>query len=185
MPADPSNDPGPDHGPPQSSDYDPAYADRAHLRRIDELFSEYAESHRNPINLLVHWLCVPVIYWTVLALLVALPFPDVLRILPGLDWGVIGAAIVVLYVLTLSPPLAAGIAVLSALSLMLAAAYRRWGDVPLWQLASFVFVLAWLLQLIGHKIEGRRPSFFRDFQFLLVGPIWLLAKIYRLIGLKY
>ncbi len=171
--------------PPQASDFDPAYADRAHRRRIDKLFSDYAESHRNPVNLLIHWLCVPVIYWTVLALLVALPFPDALRIVPGLDWGVLGAAVAVLYVLTLSPPLAAGMAVLSVLSLMLAAAYRRWGEVPLWQLALFVFVLAWGVQFVGHKIEGRKPSFFRDIQFLMVGPAWLLAKLYRLVGLRY
>ena len=175
----------PDSGPPRSSDFDPAYADRAHLRRVDKLFSEYAESHRHPVNLLIHWLCVPVIYWAVLALLFALPFPDALRVVPGLDWGVIGSAVAVLYVLTLSPPLAAGMAALTVLSLMVAAAYIRWGEVPLWQLALFVLVPAWALQLIGHKIEGRKPSFFRDLQFLLVGPCWLLAKFYRLVGLRY
>lgn len=175
----------PTAGPPEPSDYDPAYADRAHLRRVDKLFSEYAESHRNPVNLLIHWICVPVIYWTVLALLYALPYPDALRVIPGLDWSVIGTFIAVLYVLTLSAPLAAGLAILSVLSLMLAAAYRRWGDVPLWQFALFVFAVAWTFQFLGHKIEGRKPSFFRDVQFLLVGPAWLLAKLYRLLGLKY
>ena len=81
--------------------------------------------------------------------------------------------------------LAAGMAALSIACLAVAAAYRRWGEVPLWQLALFVFVFAWVLQLIGHKIEGKRPSFFRDAQFLLVGPAWLLGKVFRLFGLKY
>jgi uncharacterized membrane protein YGL010W len=177
------SDPPPDLAPPQAGDFDGAYSG-AHLRRVDKLFGTYSESHRHPINRLIHWLCVPVVYWTVLALLSALPFPNAMRV-PGLDWGLVGALAVVLYIVTLSPRLAVGMAVISIASLMLAAAYRRWGEVPLWQFALFVFALAWVVQLVGHKIEGRRPSFFRDLQFLLIGPAWLLAKVYRLIGLKY
>lgn len=172
-----------------SLDPAPVSPDDAHAtgygRRVDRLFAEYAESHRNPLNLIIHWLCVPVIYWCVLALLSAVPFPDGWPIVPGLDWGLIGALVAVLYVLTLSPPLAVGMTVISIGCLMLAAAYRRWGEVPLWQFALFVFVLAWIGQFIGHKIEGRKPSFFRDLQFLLVGPAWLVAKMYRLVGWRY
>jgi uncharacterized membrane protein YGL010W len=46
-------------------------------------------------------------------------------------------------------------------------------------LALFVFVLAWIGQFIGHKIEGKKPSFIKDIQFLLIGPIWLLSDIYN------
>ena len=42
-----------------------------------------------------------------------------------------------------------------------------------------VFVLAWIGQFIGHLIEGKRPSFFKDLQFLLIGPAWLMAFVYR------
>lgn len=154
-------------------------------RRIDRLFTEYGDSHRHPINLLVHWLAVPAIYWCVLALLSGLPFPAAWRLLPGLDWGAVAAALAVLYILTLSVPLAIGMAVASLVGLVIAAAYVRWGEVPLWQFALFVFVFAWVLQFIGHKVEGRRPSFFKDAQFLLIGPAWLLAKVYRMFGIGY
>ena len=48
-----------------------------------------------------------------------------------------------------------------------------------------VFVVAWIGQFIGHKIEGQKPSFFQDLQFLLIGPAWLLSFIYKKIGVKY
>ena len=38
-----------------------------------------------------------------------------------------------------------------------------------------VFVIAWILQFIGHKIEGKKPSFFKDVQFLLIGPAWIFC----------
>lgn len=155
------------------------------VRRVERLFAEYGESHRHPLNLLIHWLAVPVIYWSVMALLSALPMPDGWRAIPGLSWGTIAAIVATLYVATLSPMLAAGMAAVSAICLAISSAYARWGEVPLWQLALFVFVVAWGFQFLGHRIEGRRPSFLRDAQFLLVGPAWLLAKAFRLLGLRY
>ena len=51
--------------------------------------------------------------------------------------------------------------------------------------AGGVFVLAWIGQFVGHMIEGRKPSFFEDVKFLLVGPAWLLGFIYRRAGIRY
>ena len=48
-----------------------------------------------------------------------------------------------------------------------------------------IFVIAWIGQFIGHKIEGKKPSFFEDIQFLLIGPAWLLSFIYNKLGIKY
>jgi uncharacterized membrane protein YGL010W len=162
--------------------------DESHLdstRRVDRLMAAYGVSHRHPLNQLIHWLAVPLIYWCVLALLAALPVPGGWRSVPSLDWGTVAALLVVLYIAALSVPLAVGMAALSAALLAAVAAYVRWGELPIWQPALFLFVLAWLAQLIGHKIEGRKPSFLTDLQFLLIGPAWLLAKIYRLVGMKY
>jgi len=154
-------------------------------RRVDRLFGIYGESHRNVVNQLIHWVAVPVIYWSILALFSSLPYPASWRVVPGMDWGAVAALVPVLYVLTLSVPLAAGMAALSLVCLGVSAAYRQWGELPLWQVALFFFVLAWILQFLGHKIETRRPSFLRDVQFLLVGPAWLLAKLFRAAGLRY
>ena len=56
---------------------------------------------------------------------------------------------------------------------------------PLWLIGIAVFVGAWIGQFIGHKIEGKKPSFFKDVQFLLIGPAWLMAFIYRRAGWEY
>ena len=52
-------------------------------------------------------------------------------------------------------------------------------------LSVSIFVIAWIGQFIGHKIEGAKPSFFEDLQYLLIGPAWLLHFIYRKIGISY
>ncbi|WP_291074819.1 MULTISPECIES: Mpo1-like protein [unclassified Empedobacter] len=54
-----------------------------------------------------------------------------------------------------------------------------------WLVYLVVFIITWLLQFVGHKIEGKKPSFLKDLQFLLVGPIWLLGFILRKVGIKY
>jgi uncharacterized membrane protein YGL010W len=64
----------------------------------------------------------------------------------------------------------------------------RWMDTlpwPLWATCLTIFVVAWIGQFIGHSIEGTRPSFFKDVQFLLIGPIWLMSHLYRRLGLAY
>jgi len=48
-----------------------------------------------------------------------------------------------------------------------------------------IFVIAWIGQFIGHKIEGKKPSFLEDLQFLLIGPAWLLHFIYKKLGIVY
>ena len=56
---------------------------------------------------------------------------------------------------------------------------------PLWITSVVIFVIAWIGQFVGHAVEGRRPSFFKDLQFLLIGPLWLLAAAYRRFSLPY
>ncbi|MEJ1960555.1 MAG: Mpo1-like protein [Gammaproteobacteria bacterium] len=48
-----------------------------------------------------------------------------------------------------------------------------------------IFVTAWIGQFIGHALEGKQPSFFKDVQFLLIGPLWLVAALYRRLGIHY
>ena len=58
-------------------------------------------------------------------------------------------------------------------------------EYPLWKTSIIIFVFAWIGQFIGHKIEGKKPSFFKDIQFLLIGPLWLLSFVYKKLGIKY
>ena len=59
------------------------------------------------------------------------------------------------------------------------------GIMPLWLLCVILFVLAWLGQFYGHKIEGKKPSFLKDIQFLMIGPAWLMSFIYQKLGVKF
>lgn len=150
------------------------------MRSADEWFQDYGDSHRNPTNKLIHWICVPVIVWSVTALIWAIPSP-----VEWLNWAVVMAVLAQIWYFALSPRLAIGLAAFLALCLAVCWAIEAHTTIPLWQLAVAVFVLAWIGQFIGHHIEGKKPSFFKDLQFLLVGPAWLMGFVYRRLGWGY
>jgi uncharacterized membrane protein YGL010W len=141
------------------------------VRRIDQLFARYGVSHRNPANKAIHWICVPLITWSVVAALWAWS--------PMAAYA--GIALALVFYAWLSPSIAVGmLVVLAAMVYPL----TRLGANAL-AVAAVVFVLAWIGQFIGHMIEGRKPSFFEDLKFLLVGPAWLLGFIYLRVGIRY
>jgi uncharacterized membrane protein YGL010W len=103
---------------------------------------------------------------------------------PWLNWATVAFVCWVSYYFLLSPSLGAG----AAACLLLLLFVVRWLDSlpwPLWLICLAVFVIAWIGQFIGHSIEGSRPSFFKDVQFLLIGPIWLVSHVYRRLGVSY
>ncbi len=156
------------------------------MRTATQWLDDYGDSHRNQANKALHWICVPVIAWCVLGLLWSLPFPQSIRgEYPAVNWGSIAAAVTLLYYAALSIRLAFG-----ALPLLLAFLWSmdrvdRLSGVPLWSICLFLFVVAWMGQFIGHAIEGKRPSFFKDVQFLMIGPLWLLADVYRRLQIRF
>ena len=155
------------------------------MRSVSDWLSEYGASHQNPTNKLLHWICVPPIVLAVMGLLWSLPVPALWAATSAwLNWATLTAAAALLYYLALSPRLAAGVLVGFALLLLLTRALAAL-PLPLWATSLAIFVLAWIGQFIGHAIEGRRPSFFKDLQFLLIGPLWLLAAAYRRMSVTY
>lgn len=154
-------------------------------RRIDALLAEYGESHQNPVNKAIHWICVPVIVWTVLALIWSLPIPQSFRSLPFATWLSPVLAGVISYYIVVSWRLAIGVLVYLLICFWLINWYEATFSWPLWQFALAVFMLAWIGQFWGHKVEGKKPSFFKDVQFLLIGPAWLLHFLYRRFGIAY
>ncbi len=154
-------------------------------KTADQWFNEYGESHQNYLNKAVHWICVPLIAACVIALVWEIPTPHFMHRVPFLNWATLLVAGSLIFYLRLSPPLAGGMLIFSAVVLGGIAAYDRPGVTPVWQLALVVFLIAWIGQFIGHSIEGKKPSFFKDLQFLLIGPIWLLGFIYRKLGIPY
>jgi uncharacterized membrane protein YGL010W len=156
------------------------------MQSIQSLLLEYGESHRNPWNKFIHWICVPAIVWTVVALLWSIPFPAALQsdIVP-VNWASLALLLAQIYYFRLSMSLGLGLLLYNVLMLWLTVLVDATSPWPLWQVALAVFILAWIGQFIGHVIEGKRPSFFKDVQFLLIGPAWLMAFIYRLLGISY
>jgi len=156
---------------------------------MDEWFAEYGQSHQNPTNKRIHWLCVPAIFFSIVVLLAAIPSSFLKSMVtpewqPYLHWGTLALVPVWLFYVRRSRPLALGIMVFSALCLY-GVKFLIISDLPLTRTGLAVFVVAWVGQFIGHKIEGEKPSFFKDIQFLLIGPAWLLSFIYRKLGLAY
>jgi uncharacterized membrane protein YGL010W len=155
------------------------------MRGVQDWFDEYGESHRNAVNKAVHWVCVPAIMFAVLGLLWAIPVPESWRATsPYLNVATIVVVAAVAYYVALSKPLALGMAAVAAAMLAMLAWLEQAG-LSVWQIAAAIFVVAWIGQFIGHMIEGARPSFFKDVQFLLIGPIWLLAALYRALRVPY
>jgi len=155
------------------------------MRTVADWLSEYGTSHQNPVNKLLHWICVPPIVLSLIGLLWSAPVPaGFASFSPWLNWASLTAATAVAYYLVLSPSLALGIAIVfvALLAIVQWLSELPW---PLWATSFAIFVLAWVGQFIGHAIEGKRPSFFKDVQFLLIGPLWLLAALYRRFSIPY
>lgn len=154
------------------------------MRTPDQWFNLYGESHQNPTNKLVHWICVPAIMFSIIGLFWAIPQPGFMASIAWLNWGTVFVALAMLFYLRLSPMLALGMVFVAGAMLYGVWAIEQAG-LKVWLVSLIIFVAAWVGQFIGHKIEGKKPSFFQDLQFLLIGPIWLLGFIYRRIGLQY
>lgn len=151
-------------------------------REVDRWLGNYSEDHRNPTNITIHWICVPLILWTAIALLWVVPVPATLG-RAGLWAGVAMFAALVFY-LRLSRALMFGMFIAFVLlGFVTEGLYRALGPAALMWTAIAVFVAAWIGQFIGHKIEGRKPSFLTDLAYLLIGPAWLVAKVMRRLGI--
>ena len=156
------------------------------MASLSALLSEYGESHQNPTNKLVHWVCVPLIMFSLLGLLWSVPVPAVIQhISPWLNWGTLAMALALLYYVRLSGRLALGMVLVWVAMAAMLRVVASVAVLPLWTICLIVFALAWVGQFWGHKVEGKKPSFLKDLQFLLIGPLWLLHFVYRHLGWEY
>ena len=155
-------------------------------KTADQWFAEYGESHQDHTNELIHWICVPVIFFCVLGFVWEIPVPENWATgAPWFNWALVAMVIAQAFYLRLSPMLSAGLFFFMAVCFGGLAAVELFAPRPVWQICSVLFVLAWMGQFIGHLIEGRKPSFFKDVVFLLIGPAWLMSMVYRKFGLRY
>lgn len=159
------------------------------MRKIDHLLSTYGESHQDQTNKIIHWICVPLIFFSVIGLIFSIPAEGVQRFLgegnPYANWATVVLILVLIYYASLSIVLSFGMLLFIVLCLYVSRLIMQSDVAPLWLVSLVVFVLAWIAQFCGHKIEGKRPSFLKDLQFLLIGPAWLLHFICRRLGIPY
>jgi uncharacterized membrane protein YGL010W len=151
------------------------------MRTIDEWLEAYGASHRHPVNKMIHRIAVPIIVLDVLGLLHLVPTTAIASWLPPASWLLVLGALA--FYARLSSGLALGMLLLVLPSMAgLDAGLTALGA---WALPTLVavFAITWVAQFIGHALEGAKPSFLEDAQFLLIGPLWLLDDAYRRLGL--
>ena len=176
------------------------------MKTINVWFDEYGESHQNKINKLIHWICIPLIFWSIITLLSLIPHTyldiwDNIILNELMHWGTIVTILGLVFYIRLSFKIFAGMLVFSSLIILNIYYIKHLFESAIFTKSLFfsnlnanefllylsliVFIFAWLLQFIGHKIEGKKPSFFKDIQFLLIGPAWLLGFIYNKFKIKF
>ena len=158
----------------------------ARKKTADEWFAEYGESHQHRTNELIHWICVPVIFCSVLGFVWTIPVPIAwVETVPWFNWSLVAIVGASLFYVWLSPALSAGLLFFMSLCYTALVGLELFTPWPVWQISSVAFAAAWTGQFIGHLIERRQPSFVKDVVFLLIGPAWLMSFVYRKIGQRY
>lgn len=140
-------------------------------RRVDELLAHYGESHQNPGNEVIHFIAIPLIMLSLVGMLFALN--------PWVAYAFVAASMV--YYARLSLVFLVTMAVISLLAFVIV--FAMGGHVLAISVA--IFVGAWIMQFIGHKMEGKKPSFFEDIQYLWVGPLFVLSKLFTKLGVRW
>lgn len=152
------------------------------MRTLPEFLAEYRKSHLNPVNIAIHVVCVPVIFFCTLGLLWGMPVGRWLGLDAAVATWVNGATLFAV------PAMAfyARMSLRSLLAMTLWFALSLWGilameaaALPLGWICAGVWLAAWVGQFYGHKVEGAKPSFADDLIFLLVGPLFVMEKLYR------
>lgn len=152
------------------------------MKSIHQWLSEYGESHQNHTNKTIHWICVPAIFFSIIGLLYGIKLPLVIAGIQ-LNVAIIVLAVVTIYYITLSKTLWIGLLLFAVFCLWLCKLVETANFMQLWLFSIIVFVAAWIGQFYGHKIEGKKPSFLKDIQFLMIGPAWLMSFIYKKLGI--
>lgn len=147
------------------------------MSKLEVLLNEYTDSHKNPKNVLIHKICVPLIMFSILGILKAFPVPMSWPL--WLDMSHIVILLALLYYSTFKNWKVIAAVLVQAIPMLIVLELLR----PRFFLLSLgIFILAWIGQFIGHKIEGKKPSFLKDLQFLLIGPIWTVNNSLSQIG---
>lgn len=153
------------------------------MRSFNQWMSEYGVSHTNPTNQFIHKICVPLIMLSVVGLIWSLPIPEVFQSIPYLNWATVFVAACLIFYLTLNVLMFFGMLLLTLAMCWICIQLEKMGI--LLQVSIIIFVVSWIAQFYGHKIEGKKPSFLKDLAFLLIGPLWVLRFFFSKLGIKF
>ncbi len=153
---------------------------------VQQWFARYEKHHKNKANKLIHWICIPLIMFSLLGLLFEVRLPFVPQYLGNLlNCAFLLIIITTIFYYRLSFKLMVGMVLVATIMLLVLFLLKNLVAIALWKISLVIFVLAWIGQFIGHKMEGQKPSFFEDLLFLLIGPLWLLGYVYRYLKISY
>jgi len=152
------------------------------MKTIHQWLNEYGESHQNQTNKTIHWICVPAIFFSIIGLLYTIKLPFIISGI-HLNVAMVVLALVTIYYISLSKTLWIGLLLFALLCLWLCRLVEQADFMKPWLFYLVIFVVAWIGQFYGHKVEGKKPSFFKDIQFLMIGPAWLMSFIYKKLGI--
>lgn len=150
------------------------------MKTAQQYFDEYALSHQNHTNQLIHYICVPLIFFSVIGLLMSIP-SAILKNTFGLynplleNWAFVFGIITSIFYARLGFWYLVKMFTIILITIILN--YWMSNHINLLYTSITIFVLAWIGQFYGHKVEGAKPSFLKDLQFLLIGPLWVIEKL--------
>ncbi len=150
------------------------------MRTAQDWFDDYAVSHQNPTNQIVHYICVPLIFFSVIGLFMSIPAGPLEQVF-GLynplieNWAVVVTVFISIFYIRMG--FWYFVQMLFFILLAIAGNYWLGNNVNLLWASVIIFVAAWIGQFWGHKVEGQKPSFIKDLQFLLIGPLWVVKKL--------
>ena len=154
------------------------------MKSIQTWLDEYGVSHQNSTNKTIHWICVPLIFFSITGLFYSIELPFNIGGGMNFNLAIVMLAGVIAYYFFLSRTLWVGMLLFASICMLLCYAIKQSGA-PLWLVSVIVFVAAWAGQFYGHHVEGKKPSFIHDLQFLMIGPAWLMSFIYKRLGIAY
>jgi len=155
------------------------------VRPADEWLSQYGRHHNHNLNRLIHWLTIPFVVMSLVGLLWSIPVPETFsEATPVLNWGTIFLMAAIVYYFIMSISLAFGVIPFVVL-VVFSVNWLEQFALPLWLISAAIFSLAWLGERVGHQIEGSQPPVIEDLQTVMIGPVWLLASLYKRLGIPY
>lgn len=152
------------------------------MRTFEQWMNEYGASHQNPINIKIHKVCVPLIMLSIIGLMWSIPVPIFFNQIAYLNWATLFIVGCLIFYATLNMKMFLGMVLQTLLMVVITVVLEN--NHLLLPTSIGIFIIAWIFQFYGHKIEGKKPSFLNDLVFLLIGPLWVQKALFDKVGIK-